>query len=138
MAEIPWNEKARLTRVAGPDEEMVGEGVLQQLVASFLELSPEQQNGVVLRASGPDWSREWDADEIRELAARPEATGIFGRWDGARDDPDDRAGEREQAFDEQTLVEAGVSGPTGSGHGPVGDLPENQDERHGGDGLSGR
>ena len=124
--EIPWNHQARLLRTTGAGEESVATGVLEQLVAGFLEHPPEQQNALVLRASGPDWACEWNAEEIRELAARPEFTGAFGRWDSARD-PDSADGV--EAADDYNLVEAGVSGPSGAGDGRV-DAGPSKDDQH--------
>ena len=120
--DIPWDQPAHLMRITGAGEEVVRNGVVEQLVAAFVELPPDQQQGLMLRSAGADDTCEWAADEIRELAARPEMTGAFGRWDSRRDpDPDDET----EAADDATLVEAGVSGPTGSGSGLVDtDRPE--------------
>jgi hypothetical protein len=127
MSDIPWEHEATLMRTTGAGEEPVRHGILQQLVAGFLELPVEQQNGLILRASGPDWSREWDEAQIRELAAKPEIIGAFGRWD-SETDPDE-PGMREPE-DETTLVEAGISGPTRGTDGMVGRIgSEAPDER---------
>jgi hypothetical protein len=128
MSDIPWNQEASLIRTTGAGEELVRHGILQQLVEGFLELAPDRQDGLLLRAAGPDWCREWDAAQIRELAAKPEATGAFGRWDSETDpnEPD-----MTEAEDETTLIEAGVSGPTRATEGMVGRIGwKAPDERH--------
>ena len=128
MSDIPWNHEASLIRTTGAgDEELVRHGILQQLVEGFLELAPEAQRGLLLRAAGPDWCREWDEAQIRELAAKPEATGAFGRWD-SETDPDEPA--MIEPEDETNLIEAGVSGPTRATDGMVGRIgSEAPDER---------
>jgi hypothetical protein len=127
MSDIPWNHEASLVRTTGAGEESERHGILQQLVEGFLELPPERQRGLILRAAGPDWCREWDEAEIRELAAKPEITGAFGRWDSERD-PDEPA--LDEPEDETTLIEAGISGPTRETDGMVGRIgSEAPDER---------
>jgi len=91
MADIEWNSEASLMRVIRVDtaddqiEELVARGTVSELVARFLELPPAGQEGLLLRATGQDWMEEFDSDAIRELAARPEFTGVYGANDG--DDP---------------------------------------------------
>jgi hypothetical protein len=109
MTDIPWDHQASLIRAAGAGEQLVRHGILHQLVSGFLELSPEGQSGLLIRASGPDWTCEFDEASIRELAARPDFTGAFGRDDSERE-PDDL--DLTEAEDETNLVEAGVSGPS--------------------------
>lgn len=93
MTDIQWNSPASLMRVttfstAEPQEELVGRGAVRELVGAFLEMAPGQQEGLLLRAAGRDWLQEYDADAIRELAARPEYTAAHGAFDTA-DLPDD-------------------------------------------------
>ena len=88
MTDIQWDGTASLMRVtsfatAEPAEELLGRGVLRELVGAFLEMPPAEQDGLMLRAAGPDWLHEYDADAIRELAARPEYTGLHGAFDTA-------------------------------------------------------
>ena len=97
MSNIPWEHEASLMRMTSAGEEVVRRGLLYELVGGFMELSPERQRGLAIRASGPDWTREFDEWTIRELAARPEYAGVYGRADGE--------GERGKR-----LVEAGASG----------------------------
>jgi hypothetical protein len=98
MADIQWDSPASLMRVTDIEtsgeaqEQLLTQGTLHELVGAFLDLSPEQQKGLLLRAAGPDWTQEFDTDTIRELAARPEFTGAYGDYDTAElsDDPDER------------------------------------------------
>jgi hypothetical protein len=98
MADIQWDSPASLMRVTEIEtsgdvqEELLAQGAVHELVASFIEMRPEQQRGLLLRAAGPDWTQEFDSDTIRELAARPEFTGAYGAFDTAElaDDPDAR------------------------------------------------
>ncbi len=76
----------RVTRIDTADdmfEELVARGTLYELVGTFLELPPSQQEGLMLRAAGPDWTEEFESEAIRELAARPEYTGVYGAYDTA-------------------------------------------------------
>lgn len=95
MPNIQWDSEASLMRVTAFDtadtmEELVARDTLLELVGMFLELPPEQQDGLMIRAAGPDWSQEFDEAAIRELAARPEYTGAHGAYDTADlpEDPD--------------------------------------------------
>ena len=96
--DIQWDGSASLMRVvrfatAEDQEELVARGTLRELVGAVLEMAPAGQDGLLLRAAGPGWEEEYDADAIRELAARPEYTGAHGAFDTvdlASDD--DRAG----------------------------------------------
>ncbi|MDB5690861.1 MAG: hypothetical protein JWL91_2737 [Sphingomonas bacterium] len=93
MTNIQWDSEASLMRVTtfsttDPQEELVGRGVLRELVGAFLEMDPSGQEGLLLRAAGPDWIQEYDEHEIRELAARPEYSSAHGAFDTA-DLPDD-------------------------------------------------
>ena len=98
MPDIQWDSEASLIKVTPVDtandsfEELIARGTLYELVGAFLELPPEQQEGLLLRAAGPDWTEEFDSDAIRELAARPEYTGVYGAYDTAdpREDSDAR------------------------------------------------
>ena len=90
MTDIQWDGIASLMRVtsfatADPDEELVARGVRRELVGAFLEMPPADQRGLMLRAAGTDWLQEYDADAIRELAARPEYTGAGGPSSGGDD-----------------------------------------------------
>ncbi|WP_420138419.1 hypothetical protein [Sphingomonas sp.] len=97
MADIHWDHEASLMRVTQVDtaadafEEWIARGTLREMVARFLELSPAQQDGLLLRASGPDWTEEYDSDAIRELAERPEYTGVYGAYDTAEPGEDTEA-----------------------------------------------
>jgi hypothetical protein len=106
--DIPWEHEGSMLRSAAAGEELVARATLHQLVGAFLEMNPEQQRGVAIRVAGPDWTCEYVDAEIRELAARPEYSGAFGRWDSATDN--DAPDQTEAASD--LLVEAGVSGPS--------------------------
>jgi hypothetical protein len=81
--ETDWQHEARMTRSSAEGEMLLGRATLKQLVDAFLEMSPEQQRGVAIRVTGPDWTREYGDEEIRELAARPESRGLFGHWGDA-------------------------------------------------------
>jgi hypothetical protein len=85
---------------------LVGRGILQQLIGTFLAMSAEQQRGVAIRVTGPDWTLEYGDAEIRELAGRPEFSGAFGRWASAADSG--HPSHRGEAGD--GLTEQGVSG----------------------------
>ena len=71
MTDLPWNDEASLVRTAAGVENEVRSGPLRELVADFLELPPEQQQGLTLRVAGQGWVREYSAAAIRELAAQP-------------------------------------------------------------------
>ena len=101
MTDIQWDHTASLMRVhdyntADSDETLEARGTLHELVGAVLEMPVEQQDGLMIRAAGPDWSQEFDIDAIRELAARPEYTGAHGAFDTA-DLPEDT--DRAQALD---------------------------------------
>ena len=89
MADIHWDHEASLMRVTSVEtagdafEEWIARGTLREMVGRFLEVSPGQQEGLLLRASGADWNEEYDSDAIRELAERPEYTGAYGAYDTA-------------------------------------------------------
>ena len=102
MSNIPWEHEASLLRMTSAGEEVVRRGVLHQLVSGFLELPPERQRGLAIRASGRDWTREFDEWSIRELAARPEYRSAYGRADSQGDPASGALEER--------LAEAGASG----------------------------
>ncbi len=98
MTDIQWDSQASLMRVisfatAEPQEELLGRATLHELVGAFLEMSPAAQDGLLLRAAGPDWLQEFDSDAIRELAARPEYSGGSGAFDTADLADDPEAGE---------------------------------------------
>lgn len=81
MPDIQWDSEASLMRgtrfnTAEPQEELVARGTLYALVGAFLEMRPDVQEDLLIRAAGPDWIEEYDAPMIRELAARPEFIGI--------------------------------------------------------------
>ena len=112
MPDIQWDSEASLMRVtsfatAEPQEALVARGTVRELVGRVLEMPPQEQEGLLLRASGPDRTEEHDADAIRELAARPEYTSALGAFDTAAlgDDPD-RTYE-----DEMPIVQGGVAAP---------------------------
>lgn len=112
MTDIQWDAPAHLMRVtrfttAEPAEEVVGQGTLMELVGTVLEMAPDAQGDLLLRAAGRDWTQEFDTDAIRELAARPEFTGAMPRYDTAqlRDDPD-RAEQRDVLLPENDFSEA--------------------------------
>ncbi|WP_294390227.1 hypothetical protein [uncultured Sphingomonas sp.] len=96
MPDIQWDSEASLMRVipietsGDAHEELIARGALYELVGAFIEMSPGQQDGLVLRAAGSDWTQEYDSDAIRELAARPEYTTAHGAYDTAdlNEDPD--------------------------------------------------
>lgn len=109
--DIQWDHPASLMRVvrfatADDQEELVARGTVHELVGNVLEMSPEEHDGLLIRAAGSDWTREWDADAIRELAARPEYTGAAGRYDTSKD-PDDLT------YDIDTNPPAPLASPTG-------------------------
>lgn len=74
---IPWDSEACLVRNAGGGERIEERGDLHRLVGTFLEMTPQLQNGLAIRVSGDDWTREYSATDIRELAARPDFAGAF-------------------------------------------------------------
>jgi hypothetical protein len=85
VAEIAWDEQASLVRqvafATAPDdpiEEPVARGTVAELVGTFLTLSPERQQDLVLRVATADTLDEWDADTIRELAARDDYPAVAG------------------------------------------------------------
>lgn len=95
MPEIQWDAPASLMRVIDfattePQETLEAQGTLRELVGAVLEMAAPAQRGLLIRAAGEDWVQEYDADAIRELAARPEFTGAHGAFDSAdlSDDPD--------------------------------------------------
>ena len=60
MTNIQWDSEASLMRVtvfstAEPQEELLGRGILRELVGAFLEMPPAEQDRLLLRAAGPDW-----------------------------------------------------------------------------------
>ena len=119
MTDIQWDSGASLMRVTtfsttDPQEELVGHGVLRELVGAFLEMDPAGQEGLLLRAAGPDWIQEFDEDAIRELAAHPEYTSAHGAFDTA-DLPDD------PEADEEIDVLVSESGSSDSAAGRFGD-----------------
>ncbi|MDB5719261.1 MAG: hypothetical protein JWM38_2688 [Sphingomonas bacterium] len=98
MTNIQWDSAASLMRVIRFDtnddqEELVGRGVLRELVGAFLEMPPAEQRGLLLRAAGPSWLQEFDEAAIRELAARPEYTSAHGAFDSADLPEDPETGE---------------------------------------------
>ena len=107
MSDIPWSHEATLVRTTGGGEQVEAQGILHQLVGAFLEMQPDQQRGLSLRAAGADWSREYDEATIRELAARPEFTGAEGFMDTAARPADEEA----QMDEGQTPLEEGMTGP---------------------------
>jgi hypothetical protein len=98
MPDIQWDSEASLMRVTSFEtndesrEDLIARGTVWELVGTFVELPPVQQQGLLLRTAGPDWVQEYDSDAIRELAARPEYTGAHGAYDTAdlAEDPDAR------------------------------------------------
>jgi hypothetical protein len=95
MTDIQWDSDASLMRVTTfvttePQEELVGRSTLRELVGAFLEMSVAEQEGLLIRAAGPDWIQEYDEDAIRELAAHPEYSSAHGAFDTAdlADDPE--------------------------------------------------
>ena len=88
MSTIPWEHESSLLRMTGSGEEVVRRDALHQLVGHFLELPPERRRGLSIRASGPDWTREFDEWTIPELAARPEYESAYGRNDSDPEGPD--------------------------------------------------
>jgi hypothetical protein len=106
MMDIPWDKDGSMLRSSAAGEELVARGVLHQLVGSFLDMGPEEQRGVAIRVVGPDWTCEYGDAEIRELAARPEYTGVAGRWDSTTDP--DEPDHKDAAS--AVLVEQGISG----------------------------
>jgi len=112
MTDIQWDSEASLMRVTTfattePQEELVGRGVLRELVGAFLEMPHAEQRGLLLRAAGPDWLQEFDEGSIRELAARPEFTSAHGAFDTA-DLPDDP--ERSEEIDVMVTPEGSSDG----------------------------
>jgi hypothetical protein len=67
-------------------EELIARGALFELVGTVLEMPPAEQRGLLLRVASSDNTDEYDIDAIRELAARPEFTDLYGgagREDGS-------------------------------------------------------
>ena len=104
MSNIPWEHEASLLRMTSGGEEVVRRGPIHELVGGFLELPPERQRGLAIRASGRDWTREFDEWTIRELAARPEYASVYGRADSEGD----KAGSGQAP--EERLAETGAFG----------------------------
>jgi hypothetical protein len=96
MPDIQWDGQASLMRVTpietsgDQQEELIARGALFELVSTVLEMSPDQQRGLLLRTAGGNDVEEYDSDAIRELAARPEFTSAYGDYDTAArsEDPD--------------------------------------------------
>ena len=94
----PWDSEASLMRVTRIDtaqdqfEELVARGTVYELVGQALEMTPEQQQGLMIRAAGEEWTCEFDEAAIRELAARPEFIGS-DNGDQARDTEERRSSE---------------------------------------------
>jgi len=115
MADVQWNAEASLMRVTpivtadDQQEELLARGTVYELVGMALELPVEQQRGLLLRQAGADDVAEYDAGEIRELAALPEFTSAHGSFD--TEDYDDAEAVSE-AEDEETLVDGETSGPS--------------------------
>ncbi|MDP8993931.1 MAG: hypothetical protein M3N07_02950 [Pseudomonadota bacterium] len=107
MSDIPWSREASLLRRTGAGMAEEARGTLHQLVGAFIELPPEQQQGLILRTAGPEGALEYQEAEIRELAAKPEFTGAESRWDSDKDRDEPDFGEAP----DETAVEEGVSGP---------------------------
>lgn len=115
MPDIQWDSEASLMRVTPIEtsgetiEELVARDTLFGLVGAVLEMTPAQQRPLLIRAAGDDWVQEFDADAIRELAARPEFTGAHGADDTAYrpEDPD-----RAEVSDVQTVIGGSISGPS--------------------------
>lgn len=114
MPDIQWDSEASLMRVvdfatADPMEALVARGTLYELVGQVLEMPADAQDGLLIRAAGPDWTEEFDSDAIRELAARPEFTGARGAYDTADlpEDPD-----RAVADDDGPVLDGEVSAPS--------------------------
>jgi len=82
MANIPWDNQASLYRVSEVrgggvhQDELVARGTLYELVGQFVEMSPQQQRGLLIRSADPNRSWDFDEDTIRELAARSDFAGI--------------------------------------------------------------
>lgn len=81
MSDVPWDNPAtlyRATDIGGEEdafEEEIARGTVYELVGEVLEMSPEQQRGLMLRTAEADRVLEYDGDAIRELAAEDEFTG---------------------------------------------------------------
>ena len=112
MTDIQWDGPAHLMRVtrfdtAEPAEELVAQGTLMELVGAVLEMGPAHERGLLIRATGPSWTQEYDEDAIRELAGRPEYTGALPQFDTARlrEDPD-RQEAKDVLLPETALSEA--------------------------------
>ena len=105
MSNIQWDRQAHLIRPTGAGEGVEAQGTVHQLVGAFLEMPADQQRDLTLRVSGEDL-QEYDASAIRELAAHPGFTGVYGEYDSEldTDEPDNR--EIESAVE----MQAGVSG----------------------------
>lgn len=76
--DIQWDSPATLSRVTEFEttdetmEEPVARGSLRELVAQVLAMPADAQAGLLIRSAGPGWSRDYDSNAIRELAAREE------------------------------------------------------------------
>ena len=118
MATIQWNDEASLMRVtpvrtAGDQlEELVARGTAYELVGAAIEMTPDQQAGLLLRQATADDVLEYDANAIRELAASGDYTGAEGEFD--QDDGADGLdrGDLAEVPDEETLVDGETSGPS--------------------------
>lgn len=109
MSDIQWNHEAHLIRQTGAGEQVEAAGVVQQLVGAFLEMPADQQEGLVLRVGGEDLV-EYDAGTIRELAAHPEYTGVYGDYDSELDEDEPDGGEADSGIE----MTAGVTGSSRS------------------------
>ncbi len=105
MSDIQWDREAHLIRRTGAGEEVEAQGVVQQLVGAFLEMPADQQNGLTLRVGGEDL-QEYDASAIRELAAHPGFTGVYGDYDSELDEDEPDHGEAPSGIE----IDAGVTG----------------------------
>lgn len=115
MPDIQWDAPASLMRVIDfatteDTEELVARGTLHELVGQVLELPADQQQGLMIRAVGPDWVEEHDADAIRELAARPEFTAAHGAFDTA--DLSDDADRKRMAPEDEAVIDNDTSAPS--------------------------
>jgi hypothetical protein len=122
--DIQWDSAASLMRVAAANttdlpEELVKRGTVRDLVEEALGYPAEAQRGLLIRASGPDWSEEYDEAAIRELAAHPGFTGVEGADDTATLPRDQQtvevaaAGAGGQVIGDDRPANGQVGGPTG-------------------------
>lgn len=100
MDDIAWDGEASLYRVtrfatAPSQEQLVARDTLYGLVGAFLEMSPGQQEDLLIRIEREGDVAEYPAAEIRELAACPGYTGL-----AERDGTDRYAPELIGGFDE--------------------------------------